>query len=931
MALFAQGTVNGTVTDAATGQPLAGANVIVEGTTMGAAADAEGAFTIVNVPEGTYTITASVIGYASVSKTVNVTGTVTVNFALETSALQLSGLEVLASRATRETPVAFTNVEKEDMELRLGSRDIPLVLNTTPSVYATAQGGGAGDARVNVRGFNQRNVAIMINGVPVNDMENAWVYWSNWDGVGDATSSIQVQRGLSAVNLATPSIGGTMNIITDPASHRRGGLFKQELGSWGFLKTTLSYHTGLIGDRLALSGTVVKKSGDGYYGGTWTDAWAYYFGASLALSDKDRIEFYALGAPQRHGQNLYKQNIATYSKKFAESVVDESMKNEDSDGDGTSDWDEYFSKFVEQGRDFNQNWGKVSNYSGKQYWAMYTEHASADRYDKSLINERENFFHKPQVNLNWYHTFNDRMRLSSIVYWSGGHGGGTGTYGKVYRRDANGELGDDDYKFYYGPSPWSWDWNKTIEVNQAPADTYYVDKKPVVKGDGESIGILRNSRNNQWTIGVISKLFFDLSDALRIQVGIDWRTAEIDHFREVRDLLGGEYWVKTADEFNPGEHVGLGDKIVYYFTNTVDWLGFFGQGEFKKGPLTAYGMFGYSTIAYTHTNHFINAGADDIEGNENDKGELYVESGTIPGYQVKGGASYNLSANFGVFGNLGIVSKVPIFDNVIDDRSGAKIEDPVNEKFTSFEAGAYLYSKLFTLKANYYNTTWTDRAYTIGVYKEDGSEGLINLTGVNANHSGIELEAALQPMSLFRLDAAISLGDWHYIDDASGTYKPVFGLDSSVTYNFYIKDLKVGDAPQKQVALSASVFPIPGFQAQLVFKRYMDNYADWDPFSRTDEHYPDDPDTPGDRGVQSWKAPDYSVVDLHLTYNLPVQLAGAKLQLFAHVFNLLDEEYIQDAVDNSRYNAFDKDHDADDAEVFFGIPRQLNFGLAARF
>ena len=56
---------------------------------------------------------------------------------------------------------------------------------------ATNQGGGAGDARINVRGFNQRNVAIMINGIPVNDMENGWVFWSNWDGVTDVTSSIQ--------------------------------------------------------------------------------------------------------------------------------------------------------------------------------------------------------------------------------------------------------------------------------------------------------------------------------------------------------------------------------------------------------------------------------------------------------------------------------------------------------------------------------------------------------------------------------------------------------------------------------------------------------------------------------------------------------------------------------------------------------------------
>jgi hypothetical protein len=101
----------------------------------------------------------------------------------------------------------------------------------------------------------------MINGIPVNDMENGWVYWSNWDGVADVTTSIQLQKGLSAQNLATPSIGGSMNVITDAAKKERGGSFKQEVGAWGFLKSTLSYHSGLMMDnKLAVSGTVVKKN-----------------------------------------------------------------------------------------------------------------------------------------------------------------------------------------------------------------------------------------------------------------------------------------------------------------------------------------------------------------------------------------------------------------------------------------------------------------------------------------------------------------------------------------------------------------------------------------------------------------------------------------------------------------------------------------------
>ena len=287
------------------GKPLVGANVVIDGTNLGAVSDDDGFYSI-DVPLGEHTVVASFIGYSSVTQVVMVDSTsdAIADFSLEMDAIAMSALEVLASRADETTPVAYTTVDKAEMEIRLGSQDIPMILNTTPSVYATNQGGGAGDARINVRGFNQRNVAVMINGVPQNDMENGWVYWSNWDGVGDATSSIQMQRGLSAVNLATPSIGGTMNIITDPAAMEKGGKFKQEVGEGGFLKTTMTYNSGLINDKLAIGGAIVRKTGDGFIDGTWTDAWAYYLGTSYAINDDQRVELYAIGAPQRHGQNL---------------------------------------------------------------------------------------------------------------------------------------------------------------------------------------------------------------------------------------------------------------------------------------------------------------------------------------------------------------------------------------------------------------------------------------------------------------------------------------------------------------------------------------------------------------------------------------------------------------------------------------------------
>lgn len=431
VSVFAQGTITGKVKDAQSGAYLIGATVKVEGTTTGTATDMDGAFSF-KAPAGDHVIVISYVGYET--KTMDVTvddgkETDLGKIELEPSAIGLAGINIIADRAReRETPVAISNIDKKEIEDRLGSRDLPLVLNATPSVYATPQGGGAGDARINVRGFNQQNVAIMINGVPVNDMEWGWVYWSNWDGIADATSSIQVQRGLSAVNLATPSIGGTMNVITSPSEMKAGVTAKFEMGSGNFMKSTLSAHTGLINGKFAMSVAGVRKVGEGVIDGTWTDAWAYYVAAGYNINAKHRLELYAVGAPQRHGQNIYKQNIATYDKEYAKSIV----------GYDTN----AFGSFVEQGRHYNQNWAPVMTaYNGKQAWNGKTDHS---RYSENFLNSRENFYNKPLTNLNWYAQWSDKVSQFTTVYYSGGQGGGTGTYGEVYRRDGNGKLGGKD-------------------------------------------------------------------------------------------------------------------------------------------------------------------------------------------------------------------------------------------------------------------------------------------------------------------------------------------------------------------------------------------------------------------------------------------------------------------------------------------------------
>ncbi len=912
-------TITGRITDDS-GAPVSGAQIVitnqVTGVQTGGLSGTDGRYAVTGLrPGGPYLVDVRMIGYGrqAVDDVMLQAGqTVTLDFQLTQEAVALDALEVFATRAIeRKTPVAFSNVNKVQIQNQLGSRDLPLVLNVTPSVYATPQGGGAGDARINVRGFSQRNTAVMINGVPVNDMENGWVYWSNWDGLGDAATSIQLQRGLSAVNLATPSIGGTLNVITDPASRAPGFTYKQEFGlgkvnaagkSYIFkdgkpvrnlMKQTFIVNTGEH-NGFALTASLVRKTGDGMYRGffggdaTWTDAWAYYLATSYQVNARNRIEFYAVGAPQRHGQNLYKLNLGTLDQDFARSLPDYDVAA--------------FDKYKEAGRVASPNVGPVScDYKGKQFSSTGPGGGEPrDRYNCAYLNERENYFHKPQLNLNWYSYFGNGLTLTTVAYYSGGNGGGTGTYGS----SRNGA-----FRYDYGQRvP---DWNAIIAKNDA-------------RGDGSAGYILRNSVNNQWTIGAISKLRKDFQSGWTAEVGVDWRTAEIEHYREVRDLLcntctyyyetrGSDFW--TEEE----KKRGLGDKINYNNQNTVDWLGAYVQAEKSTRDGSLYGMFGWARNEYTFEDFF----TDDGTGKP-----LVLNSGGLNGFQLKGGAVRNLNQEWSVFANAGYVSKVPIFDGVIDDVNGVKLDDPKNEKFLSFEAGVQFRSldRGVSFDLNLYHTTWKDRANNMFVRNltGDGQDGLVRLLGVDARHMGIEAQAAYQPTDLLRFDAALSLGNWKYLDDVQGQFV-TDDRSNTITYDFYIKDLKVADAPQRQLAISASVFPVEGAFASLTMRAYGEHYAQFDPFNRTD---------PAEAGVQSWKAPGYQVFDLNASYRLNDVLPvwkGGDLRFFVNIYNLFDKVYVQDARDNSRFNSWDKDHDADDAEVFLGYPRNVNVGFQITF
>ena len=439
------------------------------------------------------------------------------------------------------------------------------------------------------------------------------------------------------------------------------------------------------------------------------------------------------------------------------------------------------------------------------------------------------------------------------------------------------------------------------------------------KAAGQSLAILRNSMNDQAQYGIVSKVSYVVDDSILLTGGVDWRTAEIGHYREIRDLLGGSYYLPATGQYSDfatngaTTRLGLGDKVDSYNTNTVDWLGFFIQGQYEQGPINAFLTYAYSVIDYGYRDEF----------RKDSSGGVYsLKSEGLDGKQIKGGLQYEVNENLRVYGNAGWVSKAPIFDGAINDITGVLVNSG-NEKFKSGEAGIRYETsdERFNISAGYYYTQWRNRT----VSDVDGQSNTVTyLRGINSNYSGLEIEGAFQPNKWVRFDVAASISDWVYTADVSSEVVDITtGANLPSSGTVYIDDLKIGDAPQTQFAFAATVFPTRGLSVKVQGLYYNDYYADYNAETRTD---------PTDR-AQAWQIPSYTTYDLHVNYKLPLDLDRYEISLFAHVFNLTDEVYVSDATDNSRFEGISgaPSHSPQRSEAFLGRPISYNLGVKVKF
>jgi|GEM_PF-36590 len=898
IAAFAQDSIiRGKIVEANTNEAVVGAVVRVDGTANGAVTDLDGSFTLTGVSSSNPSITVSSVGYQSLTIPVSLSSGIgdvgTLSLPLESIALE--GVNIIASIAIdRKTPVAVSSVSGEVVEEKLGAQELPELLKTTPSVYTTKSGGGAGDARINIRGFDQRNTAYLINGIPVNDMENGWVYWSNWAGLGDVIRTMQVQRGLGASTLAIPSVGGTVNLITKGTDQEKGGNFYASIGNDLYKKYGLTLSTGNINDwALTFSGT--RTTGDGYVDGNYIDAYSYFGSISKEIGNHS-LSLTAIGAPQKHGQRSFTDRLGGSGSGVSNQYYVET--------------DPRYSSFEDQIRDTPVR--EVNDHNG----------VGSIRFNGDLgllngqhYNIRENFYHKPQVALNHYWDASDAVFLSTSLYYSTGRGGGTGDRGRINGRgpwgyrDASGQQRIDDIVR----------WNQGVNnISGFPSQGHHNDPTYGFVAT-ESTGIIKRASMNEhnW-IGALSKANIDLNDQLALSGGIDLRKYEGLHYRKVVDLLGNDYWLETRDRNfsafdidadgngslafrerngnlvstdgklfgNPGQD----QKVNYDNDGKVAWVGGFTELEYSGDKVSGFVSGSISNTGYKRIDRFNydTSIANDTDPNSATFNPIETDAFNFLGYTAKGGLNYNLTDKHNVFANAGYLSKAPIFGSVFPFFNNVNTNaDAANENILGLEAGYGFRSRAFSANVNAYRTSWRDKSFTRSFRNQTTNENFFaNIQGVDALHQGLEFEFAVIPHSDWKFDAAASFNDWQWENNVS---TDIFDDNNNnvATVDLFIKDLKVGNAPQQQYSILGEYSGFRGLKLDAGWQFFDKHYADFDVTDRTSS---------ADEGVQAYNLPSYGLVDAGASYLVPVSDIF-DLRFRANVNNLLDNLYVAEATD----------------------------------
>lgn len=852
----AQNIVKGIVTDSDSENPLQGVLVTVVNTSFSQTTDFSGAFTIKNVPNGSFIVAIKGKGYE------------TQNFPVELSGKTLDlGTILLYKDVSEDRDLSLITITDDELNDDASAADnISGLLQATQDIYLRTAAFEFSSSFFRIKGLDSGYGKVLINGIEMNKLYDGRAQWSDWGGLNDVLRNQEFSNGLAPSNFTFGGVLGSTNINTRASEQRAGARISYSSSNRSYEHRLMAtYSSGIMEDGWSMTFSGSKRSGlEGFNEGTTYNAYSLFASIEKRINDKHSINFTSIFTPNRRGK----------SSASTQEVYD--LK----------------------GIEYNEYWGYLNG-----------------RKTNSRIKEVE----EPILMLNHFWDISDKTSLQTNLAYQFGkignsridYNGGANPSPTYYQNLPSYDLRNNDLAAAYESqqrflNDGQLDWNRIFDANltnrTAGLNNAYV---------------LYEDRNDDKQFSINTVLNSEITNNITLNAKLEYKRLRSENFAQVIDLLGGsgyldiDNFAETADEqqnnlLDPNRVVGLGDKFRYNYNLNSDVVGAFAQAQFKYNKVDFYAALDVSRTTHQRDGLYLNGG---FQNNSLGKSEKL----SFTNYGAKAGATYKVTGRHLIDANVAYLTNAPTIRNSFSNsrENNNVVRDLQSEKMFSTDVSYIVRSPIVTSRITGYYSQIKD-ATEISFYFADGIGGDNTafvqevLSGINKKHFGVELGLEVQATPTIKLKGAASIGQFTY-DNNPNLYLTSEADSESVAAGFIdgskdfgqanLKNYKLASGPQNAYSVGFE-YRDPDYWWIGATSNFFSNiYADAAPLTRTSNFYTDADGLPFadyDEAIakdllQQEKFDNYMVVNL--IGGKSWKIDDKFISVFATVNNLLGTEY----------------------------------------
>ena len=711
------------------------------------------------------------------------------------------------------TPVFVTTLD--DGENSSGSAgNISGLLQSSRDVFAATAGFNFSAARFRIRGYQSDKTMILLNGIPMNDLETGRGTWYRWGGLNDVTRYSETKNWLTDNPYHFGGIGGYSNIDSKATGVRKGTRLSYASTNRAYSHRLMyTIGTGMQKNGWAFAMSLsTRYSQEGYVEGTFYQAYSYFLAAEKKINASHSLNLSILGAPTLRGKSSISVNEAY-----------------ELTGDPF----------------YNSYWGYQTKPDGS----------------RTKRNSRVAASHMPIIALSHEWKTSEKSRLKTSVYSSFGKYGQTALnwydaqdprpdyykYLPSYYEGINDPLNAQRmYNNWQNPATRQVQWDNLYYANSKNIFTFKDENGNIIEEGLRSKYIVENRWNNLMS-GGLSTLYSVNIDKVSIHTGLYLQTQRNHYFNTIEDLMGGDFWVDVnqfaeqdfidpqaaqSDLQNPNRVVREGDVFannyyiynhtatvfsqVNYTTKKVDYyaaLELSGEQFYREGIFQT-GLFPENSLGKSEVNNFLN-------------------------YAVKGGATYKVSGRQYITANAAYQTEAPTSRAAfISPRTrNGTVENLTNETIYTGDINYILRYPKLKMRFSYYYTERKDAIWSRSFY-HDEYRSFVNyvMQDVDYLHHGLEFGIDGDIYGGLSANAVVAYGQHLYNSRPSASIyvdnsDELLARDQTV----YLQNYKIGGMPQSAASFGLKYNGKKDWFAGANVNYFMDIYLDPNPDRRTEE------------------------------------------------------------------------------------------------